>query len=173
MLRPTRQGRINHQDKTFQDSSFTSGAAKTRHQAFSTWVRETRAKLLIWDVETQATTRVHQAMVGTLVEPASTTPQLSGSTEAQIQQISNQLQTLGSKVSILLARPTPNQAVPQAEKITTCRYCILLCHNKTGHVHQLLQQLQPLPTRISITHITSSPPGIRQNISSHPTDVYN
>ena len=27
--------RINHQDKTFQDSSCTSGAAKTRHQALA------------------------------------------------------------------------------------------------------------------------------------------
>ena len=148
LLMPDRV-RINHQDKTFQDSSCTSGAAKTRHQAFSTWVRETRSKLLIWDVETQATTKVHQAMVGTLVEPAATTPQLSASAEAKIQQISNQVQTLGSHVSILLARPAPppihqsqtnvprnnghaphpNQAESPAAKLKNCRYCILLSHN--------------------------------------------
>ena len=101
LLMPDRV-RINHPDETFQNSSCTSGAAKTRYQAFSSWVRSTRAKLLTWDVETQATTKVHQAMVGNLVEPATANPQIIRSSDPQIEALSNQLQNLDSNISTIM-----------------------------------------------------------------------
>ena len=98
LLMPDRV-RISHQDEMFQNSSCTSGAAKARHQAFGAWVRQTRSKLLIWDVETQATTKVHHAMVGTLVEPVTAVP---------LQQMEQHVEKY---MSILLAKhPQINQA---------------------------------------------------------------
>jgi hypothetical protein len=104
--------------------------------------------LLIWDVETQATTKVHQAMVGNLVEPATITPQFSGYAESQIKELSNQVRDLGSNVStIMLAqknlqplnqsqnsdpRNNGHESHPRqgtAEPISTCRYCEVLHHN--------------------------------------------
>jgi hypothetical protein len=107
--------RINHQDETFQNSSCTSGAAKTRYQAFSSWVRATRAKLLIWDVETQSTTKVHQAMVGNLVEPATVTPQFSWYAESQIKELSNQVRDLGSDMSTIMIAQKNLQPLNQSQ----------------------------------------------------------
>ena len=90
----------------FQNSSCTSGAAKARHQAFSAWVRQTRSKLLIWDVETQATTKVHQAMVGTLAEPVTAVP---------LQQVEQQVEKF---VSILLAKHTLTNHEPHCERLS-------------------------------------------------------
>ena len=59
--------RINNSE-IFQNSSCSPVAAKTRYQAFSHWVKSTRTKLLTWDVETQAFTKTHQAMIGNVTE---------------------------------------------------------------------------------------------------------
>ena len=119
--------RINHKDGMFQSSSCTSGAARTRHQAFSTWVRQTRSKLLVWDVETQARTNVHQAMVGVVEEQSTSAAQPALQQQQQLENIVTRILAKHTKDNKnQYETQTTDRREQKAKKITDCVFCELL-----------------------------------------------
>jgi hypothetical protein len=82
--------RINHPDESFQNRSCTPDATKARYNAFSRWIKSTRTKLLTWDAETQATTKVTKHMT----EPVAAAPELG--------EITNQLSNLQSQLPTIM-----------------------------------------------------------------------
>ena len=86
--------RINHPDERFQNGSCTPDSTKAKYNFFSRWVRSTRTKLLMWDAETQATTKVHK----TMTEPVAAIPELG--------EITNQLSSLQSQLSTMMINQT-------------------------------------------------------------------
>ena len=86
--------RINHPDERFQNGSCTPDSTKAKYNFFSRWVRSTRTKLLMWDAETQAPTKVHK----TMTEPVAAIPELG--------EITNQLSSLKSQLSTMMISQT-------------------------------------------------------------------
>jgi hypothetical protein len=86
--------RINHPDERFQNGSCTPDSTKAKYNFFSRWVRSTRTKLLMWDTETQAPTKVHK----TMTEPVAAIPELG--------EITNQLSSLKSQLSTMMISQT-------------------------------------------------------------------
>ena len=129
--------RIFSPNTLFKASNCTPETAKERYQAFSNWVKDNRTELLLWEVETQASTTEHQAMIGTSSESSPTMIQSPAPAPSSQER-------LDSPSTVLTAQKTNDRNylanLTHPEKVTSCPYCEAIKASKPTKLIELSAQ---------------------------------